>query len=132
MVRLDDYPPTGSDRIAQGSEHGHVLLLRSISKRGEDVAGDVETRRVQRQPEIMTHVTQPLWRQFPALAFRRRHQSLRLIHAKDIGSKQRKRAGEPAPATRRVKEAAPWLQIEHRPEIRGLLRISIFGEHLSP
>jgi hypothetical protein len=36
------------------------------------------------------------------------------------------------PATRRVKEAAPWRQIEHRPEIRGLLRVRIFGEHLSP
>jgi hypothetical protein len=41
MVRLHDYTPAGWDCPSQSSEDGYVFLFRSVSKRGEDIAGDI-------------------------------------------------------------------------------------------
>src|SRR5207249_12301443 len=50
MVRLHNYSPPWPDCASQGSEDGHVLLFRSISKRGEDIARDIEARFGEGQP----------------------------------------------------------------------------------
>jgi hypothetical protein len=42
------------DRAAQGSEDGQIVLFRSISERGEDVARDIKTRLRERRSQIMS------------------------------------------------------------------------------
>src|SRR6266436_4437326 len=100
MVRLHNYPPARPDCASQRSEDCYILLVRSISKRGEDIARDIETRLWEGRPQIMTQITQPLRQQFPALTFCQGQHSLRLINAEHVGPEQRKRTGEPSPTAR--------------------------------
>src|SRR5258708_15140378 len=109
MVRLYNHSPARPDCASQRSEDGHVLLVRPISKRGEDVARDIETRLGERRPQIMPQITQPLRRQVPTLVFRQGQQSIRLIDAEHVRAQQSKRTGKPAPTAWRIQEPAPWV-----------------------
>src|SRR5712691_5478941 len=109
MVRLHNYLPARPDCAPQGSEDCYIFIVCSISKRGEDIARDIETRFWQGRPQIMPLITQPLQRQFPSLALRQGQHGLRLIHAEHLCPEHRKRTGETSPTARRIQEPTPWV-----------------------
>src|SRR5215469_14775750 len=53
MVRLNKHAPARAECASQGLERGYIFLLRSIPKRSEDIASDIETGLLEGLAKIM-------------------------------------------------------------------------------